>query len=83
LLLLRNPGDDAQGGITNSSAQKGTVVPGCPSSIFQPCLAPATVGLKLSAILDLKGGEAGEEKLERSLERAGHRPLGSYWSEVP
>lgn len=48
LLFLRNPEGDAQGGIMNNSAQRGTAVPDCPSTLFHPSLAPATVDLSNS-----------------------------------
>lgn len=70
----------------NVSICRGMALPDCLSTLFQPC--PCYCGIsKLPPLLDLKGGEAGEEKLERSLKRAGNCPVGSWavgsQSEVP
>lgn len=84
LLFLRSPGGDARVGITERLSSKRNGSPRLSLRPFpaQPC-SYCCGSFKLSALLDLKGGEAGKEKLERSLERAGHCTVGSCWSEVP
>lgn len=56
------------------------------SLLPQPCSCYCGLS-ELPALLDFKGEEAGEEKLERSLKRAGNCSVGSWavgsWSEVP
>lgn len=78
-LSLQNPGGDT----TNSSAQRGMVISGCPHALIQLSFAPAAGALKPLALLDPKGGEAEGREDGEVCSEAGHSLAGRSWSEEP